>query len=308
MTGQEGISMSDAIRWPTKTRDIHNHHMDSTIWDELEFRDDDIIIGTYAKAGTTWTQQIIGQLVFNGDPAISAHDYSPWLDIRIMPKEDKLGMMEAQTNRRFIKTHLPLDALTFHPPAKYLYVARDFPDIVWSLHNHLHHANDLFYEMFNETPGLVGPKLPRPPADVYEFWKLMLHGEYPMWSFWENIRTWWEFRHLPNIRLVHFNDLKKDMAGEIRAMAQFLDMTIDESRWPAIVEHCSFDWMKANADRVVPMAGDVFEGGARTFINKGSNQRWKDVLSDADIAEYEAIARKALGDECLQWLRYGKAQ
>ena len=45
--------------WPTKARELHNHHFDSTIWNDFAFRDDDIIIGTYAKSGTTWMQQII---------------------------------------------------------------------------------------------------------------------------------------------------------------------------------------------------------------------------------------------------------
>jgi aryl sulfotransferase len=53
-----------AIAYPTKTRDLHNHHFDSTIWDEFKFRDDDIIIGTYAKSGATWMQQILVQLLF----------------------------------------------------------------------------------------------------------------------------------------------------------------------------------------------------------------------------------------------------
>ena len=30
---------------PRKTRELHNHHMDSTIWDRFAFRDDDIIVG-----------------------------------------------------------------------------------------------------------------------------------------------------------------------------------------------------------------------------------------------------------------------
>ena len=43
---------------PQKTREFHNHHFDSTIWNDFEFRGDDSIIATYAKAGTTWLQQI----------------------------------------------------------------------------------------------------------------------------------------------------------------------------------------------------------------------------------------------------------
>ena len=73
--------MSDArIAWPQKTRDIHNHHMNSTIWDRFAFRDDDVIVATYGKSGTTWTQQIVGQLVFAGDPSVKISEISPWLD------------------------------------------------------------------------------------------------------------------------------------------------------------------------------------------------------------------------------------
>jgi hypothetical protein len=38
---------------PEKKREVSNHHMDSTIWNELEMRPDDIVIATYAKSGTT---------------------------------------------------------------------------------------------------------------------------------------------------------------------------------------------------------------------------------------------------------------
>lgn len=298
--------MSQKNTFPVKSHELQNHHMDSTIWNDFEFRDDDIIIGTYAKAGTTWMQQIIGQLIFSGDGTISSHDYSPWLELRVIPEEEKLGMLAAQKNRRFIKTHLPLDALTFHPPAKYIYVTRDFPDIVWSLHNHLFNALDMFYEMINDTPGRVGSALPRPPDDPYEFWQLMLNDDYPMWSFWDNVRTWWEYRDLPNMHLVHFNDLKADLEGEIRRLAAFLAIDVDESHWDAIVEHSTFSWMKANAEQMTPMAGEIFAGGAQTFINKGTNKRWKDVLSEADITTYHQIAVEKLGQECAQWVFTGK--
>jgi hypothetical protein len=99
---------------------MHNHHFDS-IWNDLRFRDD-IVISTYAKSGTTWTQQIVWQLVFGPDPELEVAQMSPWLDLRVPPKEVKLPMVEAQRHRRFLKAHLPLDALVFSPRAKYLYI------------------------------------------------------------------------------------------------------------------------------------------------------------------------------------------
>ena len=124
--------MSQA-KLPLKTRELHNHHFDSTIWNDLSFRDDDIVIRTYAKSGTTWMQQIIAQLLFDGDPDLEVAGMSPWLDLRVPPKEVKLPFVEAQTHRRFLKTHLPIDALCFSAEAKYLYIARDGRDVVWSM-------------------------------------------------------------------------------------------------------------------------------------------------------------------------------
>ena len=96
---------------PIKIRGIHNHHFDSTIWNDFEFRDDDIIISTYAKDGTTCVQQIVAQLLFGGAPNLEVAEMSPWMDLRLPPKEVKLQFVAAQTHRRFLKTHLPVDAL-----------------------------------------------------------------------------------------------------------------------------------------------------------------------------------------------------
>ncbi len=64
--------------------------MDSTVWNDLEFRDDDIVIATYAKSGNTWLQQIISQLIFVGAEGIGVTEMSPWVDLRVPPKEIKL--------------------------------------------------------------------------------------------------------------------------------------------------------------------------------------------------------------------------
>ncbi len=295
------------VTWPRKTRELHNHHFDSTIWNDFKFRDDDIIIGTYGKSGTTWSQQIVGQLLFNGDPDIAVSEMSPWVDLRVPPKAEKLPMLEALTHRRFLKTHLPVDALVFSPTARYVYIGRDGRDVVWSLYNHHANANALWYAAMNDTPGRVGPAIDPPTDDIRQYFLDWLDKDgFPFWPFWENIRSWWEIRDLPNVLLVHFNDLKSDMPGQIRQIAAHLQIPIDESRWPAILEHCSFDYMRNNGEKTVPLGGAIFEGGAKTFINKGTNGRWRDVLTAQDTQRYEDMARRELGEECAQWLKSGR--
>lgn len=292
---------------PKKTRELHSHHFDSTIWNDFRFRDDDIVIATYAKSGTTWMQQIVAQLLFGGDPELSVAEMSPWLDLRVPPKEIKLPAVEAQTHRRFLKTHLPVDALVFSPKAKYVYIGRDGRDVVWSLYNHHSNANATWYAALNDTPGLVGPKIGPPPADIRRYWREWLERDgYPFWSLWENVRTWWAIRRLPNVYFIHYARLKADMPGEMRKLARFLALPIDEQRWPRILEYCSFDWMKKNATKSVPLGGAFWDAGAEVFIHKGVNGRWKDTLTPAEVAEYEARAVQELGPECAHWLATGE--
>jgi aryl sulfotransferase len=293
---------------PQKTRELHNHHFDSTIWNDFRFRDDDIVISTYAKAGTTWMQQIVAQMLFGGDPNLAVAEMSPWLDLRVPPKEVKLPLLEAQQHRRFVKTHLPVDALVYSPKAKYIYIGRDGRDVVWSLYNHHVNANQRWYDALNLTPGLVGPPIEPPPADIRQYWRDWLDRDgFPFWSQWENARSWWAIRGLPNVTFVHFNQLKQDLPGQMRRIAAFLDIQVDESRWPAIVEYCSFNWMKRHGTQSVPLGGAFWDAGAEVFINKGVNGRWAEVLTLAESAEYEARSLAELGPACANWLARGGA-
>jgi aryl sulfotransferase len=295
------------IAWPRKTRELQNHHMDSTVWNDFKFRGDDIVVATYAKSGTTWTQQIVSQLLYRGDESVTVGDVSPWIDLRVPPAEVKLAALEAQTNRRVVKTHLPLDALVFSPKAKYLYIGRDGRDVLFSFHHHHLAGNAMWYELLNDTPGRVGPPIGKPDPDVRAYFRrLRAEDGYPIWSFWENIASWWQVRHLPNVKLVHFAQLKADLPGQMHEIARFLDIEIPGATWPSIIEHCSFDYMKAHAEHVATLGGAIFDGGASSFINKGVNGRWKDVLSAEESAAYEAMAVQKLGPECAHWLATGE--
>ncbi|HEX7109408.1 MAG TPA: sulfotransferase domain-containing protein [Aestuariivirga sp.] len=293
------------IPWPTKSRDIFDHHIDSTAWNDFRFRDSDIIIATYPKSGTSWGQQIIAQLLFHGAEGVKVSNHSFWIEVRVA-NQQRAALIEAQTHRRFLKTHLPVDALVFSPKAKYIYIGRDGRDVAWSLFNHYANASDAYFKLFNDAPGRIGPPLERVTGDVHDFYgRWFSENGYPTVSLWENVRSWWMCRELPNVKLVHFNDLKADLAGSIRSIAAFLEIRINERAFPRIVEHCTFDYMKAHAELVTPSTGNMWRGGAKTFINKGSNNRWLDTLSAAETTAYEAKAVAELGPECAKWLAHG---
>ncbi|MTH96498.1 sulfotransferase domain-containing protein [Roseibium sp. RKSG952] len=292
---------------PEKTRELHNHHFDSTVWNDFRFRRDDIIMASYCKSGSTWMQQIVGQLIFDGDPDVSVADLSPWLDLRVPSADMKLAALEVQTYRRFIKTHLPVDALVFSDTAKYTFIARDGRDVVWSLWNHYVNANDMWYSTLNDAPGRVRPALQRPTGDAVDFFRnwLARDGE-PFWSIWDTLRSWWALRELPNVFFIHSADLKADREAAIRRLADFLEMDKSDAVISAAVAHSGFDWMKANAEKAAPLRGIFWEGGAQSFIYKGTNNRWQGILPDEDSKAYEARAEAELGPACAHWLKTGE--
>jgi aryl sulfotransferase len=106
-------------------------------------------------------------LIFNGAEGVANDDISVWVDVRHPPREVKHAKLEAQTHRRFIKTHLPVDALVFSPKAKYLYVARDGRDVAWSLHNMQLSATEDWLKLCNEAPYRVDPPIGPACEDVY---------------------------------------------------------------------------------------------------------------------------------------------
>ena len=291
---------------PQKTRELRMALIDSTVWNGFPFRDDDIVIATYAKAGTTWMQQIVAQLVFDGAEDIDVQAVSPWLDSRSAPMAQKLAAVEAQRHRRFLKTHLPVDALVIHADARYIYVGRDGRDVVWSMHNHHSQLKDETYAVVNTGLPPGAQQFLRPDLELVPYFRRWLDtGGHPWWPFWENVRQWLALGDRPNVHIVHFNDLKRDLKGEIARIAAFLEIPLTTVKLDLITGHCSFEYMKQNAERFSPRGGAQLKGGARSFINQGTNGRWRDMLTAGDIARYDSVAVAELGAAGARWLADG---
>src|SRR3954447_3954849 len=125
--------MADGKQFPYQT-----FIWDNRRWDDVVLRDDDIVISTAPKCGTTWTQMQVALLLFRTpDLPAPLSRLSPWLDMNTRPLDEVLAQLEAQTHRRFIKTHTPLGGLPWDDGVTYLHVGRDPRDAALSWDNHL---------------------------------------------------------------------------------------------------------------------------------------------------------------------------
>ena len=89
----------------------------------------------------------------------------------------------------------------------------------------------------------------------------------------------------------------------MRRVAEFLEIDVPDSFWPATVERCTFDAMKARADEIGSFWN--FEGGAQSFLFKGTNGRWRDVLRADELTAYARRVADILPADAAAWLEHG---
>jgi aryl sulfotransferase len=296
------------------------HHYQSALinakrWEHFVPRDNDIIVTTSYKAGTTWMQAIVAALVFQQpQPSIPQDLLTPWIEGNNVPIDDIIGLLNSQTHRRYMKTHLPLDGLRFFDKPKYIFVGRDGKDVYMSMWNHWNNLAPHTFELLNSAPDRKGPDMALPPADLSDsFDQWLRKGTYPwenngfpFWSHLHHAKSWWDFRHLPNILFVHFDDLLNDIDGQMRRVASYLDIPVDEDIWPALLEGVSFKSMKENAEIMAPGATIGAWKSTSNFFSKGTSKRWEGVLTQSQVAEYDQLAKRELGDELANWLAHGE--
>jgi len=295
---------------------VKGYYCDSARWDPFVPRRGDIVIATAPKVGTTWTQQIVSLLVFQSTEPKPLHAISPWLDSCLRNNLDEmLTLLEAQIHRRYIKSHLPLSALPIHDGVKYIHVARDGRDACMSYLNHINAYTAAAWSRLDAVadadPALHRPA-PRPPRDMRGFFRHCITpggtagAEQMGDGFFEIERSFWAERDRDNLLLVHFNDLKADLDGEMRRVADFLEIDTPASLWPSLVQAADFEAMKAAGADLMPGAELSFEGGHATFLNKGVNGRWRDALTAEDLALYQSRVETELSPDLGAWLEHGR--
>ncbi len=290
---------------------------DSARWEGFAFRDGDIIISTPAKCGTTWTQMICALLVFQTPELPRPLDeLSPWLDMLTRSRDETFAILDTQQHRRFIKTHTPLDGLPFHRHVTYICVGRDPRDVALSM---LHHRSNFdFIALLTARERAVGlddvkEKLAQgPPVEAdseYErFWEWIDNSE-PVISSGSSlslathhVNTFWEARDEPNVVMLHYDDLLSDLAGQMRSLAEQLDIDLEPQQLPLLVAAARFDSMRSNADKLVPDISHNLWQSNEQFFHQGSSGQWRTLLSDTDLDRYRQTVAPLLAEQASQWL------
>jgi hypothetical protein len=227
--------------------------LDPTIQQRIGWRDGDVVVAVPPKSGTTWTMNIVHQLRSGGDASFAdIYAEVPWLEIVPAPDADRDALAAAfdamaDHRRRAFKTHgapptLPFQAAGAGPDVKYLVVARNPDEALASFRPFIAAHSDAWFDLWGV------PRDPAAEADLGVFFAGMgSHALVPMvFGF---MAAWWPLRHEPNVKLVHYADLKREPEASIRSIADFLGFEVSEDRWPAILEHTSFAWMKEHEDK-----------------------------------------------------------
>jgi aryl sulfotransferase len=289
-----------------------NIFWNSARWDGFAFRDGDIVISTPPKCGTTWTQMICALLVF-GTPEFDRHlkELSPWLESGMHQRDAVVGALEAQRHRRFIKSHTPLDGLPFDARVSYVCVGRDPRDVGISWGNHMANIDTRAVQRAKDAAGIpamdeasgVTPEAEgASERDRFRHWMLdatrVTECSSSLRFTLHHLSTFWDARDTSNVILVHYHDLKADLPGEMRRLAQRLDIAVPESAWPALERAATFEDMREHAGRLVERAIWPDE---RRFFNRGSSGQWREVLDEADLRQYAARVAELAAPDLLDW-------
>ncbi len=279
---------------PPPRRVIRDRHRDSTQWDNIRPRPNDIVIASCYKSGTTLTQQIVNLLVNGTQHFDRMQTLSPWIDSLYL----HIGAekVEALPSPRFLKSHLPFEALPYYPQWRYIYLVRDGRDVCVSLFDHNQQLKR--HRPFDAE----GKPFEYGSDDFSTFWDEWIETGYPNWPLWDHIDSWWKVRHFPNVLLLHFNELTHDKPVQIRKVANFLGLEWSPEIGEMVCRHSSLEHMQ-ELERAGKLGKPVPKSEA-TFINKGSNGRWRGRLNDAQIEKYLALLHQRLEPECANWVRF----
>lgn len=288
-------------------REYRERDADNARWHGFAFRPGDIVIDVPPKSGTTWTQLLVALLIFDG-PVFpeSLGRMSLWMDQCIRPVEEAHAAFGAQTHRRFIKSHTPLDGVPIVDDVRYVCVGRDPRDAAISM---IHHGDNMNRERFSELLGTQPDVAPKPRlSDEERLDRWIDDGDFPSWSatsMAHHYTTFWERRYLPNVGLFHFDDYRRSLPAEVQRLAAHLHIDISEARAGELAEEASLERARSRATDIAPEAHLGVWKDTTRFFRDGSSRQWESGMTGLQQERYSRVVAGLVPDDLAHWMHHG---
>jgi len=223
--------------------------------ERIAWRDGDVVISVPPKSGTTWTMNIVYQLLAGGTRDFSdVYAEVPWIEFVAHPGQshqeilDRLDAMPTNRRRAF-KTHsappqVPFVKAGSGRDVKYVVVFRDPEEAMVSFWPFLAKHSEEWADLW----GMPHDALKRP--DFASFYADVIASRgFHTHAFFGFLNAWWPLRGEPNVLFMHYANMKQDHEGSIRRIGEFVGVSHGEEEWSRILEYTSFPWMKQHEDR-----------------------------------------------------------
>jgi aryl sulfotransferase len=262
-------------------------------------------------------QRIVSLLIFQKLDVIQIDKVFPWWERRTGASiEDIARAFESQSHQRSIKTHLPLDGLPVFDEVKYIHVVRDGRDVALSYHNHcvshtpesIDHLDKI--GMADETLLKPYPGIPQDPSAFFHKWlttPAVAHQSdgSPFLSYFDFEKTYFDVWGQKNFLFLHYNDLYRNLVGEMERMADFLEIRITNESLRALSEGVSLTRMRQEGASLIPLTTSNFSNGASGFFNMGGGGRWKGKFSETDLLLFAEKMKGHIPIEQVNWMLSG---
>ncbi len=245
----------------------------------------DVWIATYAKAGTTWTQNIVKLIRSKGEKdGVLLMKSVPWAEAKHPSTLFKVNLSTLPKPRAF-KSHMPYELMPCGKPnttpCKYIYVARNPKDV----------ATSYFFHHIRMTVRKDATTL-----DWDLFFRNFIYGNVDFGDFFDHVLSWWPHRNDDNVLFLMFEDMKKDPRTAITRIATFIGADISDEVIDKVVAETSFDSMKKDETANYSALNFIAKPGSTAFMRKGEVGDWRNHLTPEQSAEIDQLCQEKLKD------------
>ncbi|KAM7171976.1 sulfotransferase 6B1-like [Macrochelys suwanniensis] len=246
--------------------------------DIIEFRQDDVLLASYPKCGSNWTQHILNDFI-NALPNNKEVSQLERFHVLEFEMSEKFQKIKNAPSPRMFCTYLHYDDIpkaVFENKVKVLVVLRNPKDAAVS-----------YYHFYNKNPGL--PNV----SSWDEFFQKFMSGEVTWGSYFDHALSWNKHMAEENIMIITYEEMKENLPRGVKQIAEFLGFSLPEEKIRSIAENATFQSMSNKSQethgRFAPM-----------LFRKGDVGDWKNLFTETQSQEMDAKF-----EECLAGTKLG---